>query len=347
VIRKFNLFILFICMFGLETSIFAQENYFLVNADNWLNLRSEPNPNSDVVKKLAKGIPVHRIDASRPETILAGNKGKWVEVEYFSSKGYLFDFYISKVKEKNALVSYQLFLTRLNSNKLESIESAKLQFLKSFPVQSNDAENGFRLFREYVLTVIDSNNGELSETLMNNYGEKSNSTVENLRKNGIDVTYCEGEAWLIEDFSYYKKILTIYKFPLKKTIDTIVNAGSSYSCDAGINISWEEMRRRISVIENFLKKEPKSPENEDLQRNLHFLISDYSLGMDNTPICDFQSNTLDNVILKSFQKFEKENTSSKYYGFFKKYFGMLKANHYKCNDKIREFAYSYFNPNLK
>lgn len=343
---KLKHLLLFLSLVSLfQFSLSAEETFYRVNAENWLYLRSEPNQKAGIERMLAKDSLLRLVNSSEPIITLNKKKGRWVEVEYFATKGWVFDFYLSKSKADDPLILFNSFLKKLDSNKISSIPTAKDEYLKKFSKTSKDAENGFRLFQEFIIEVMRTVDSQYHDKLMENYADSSNQSLKELKSHGIDASFCEGDVELIEDLSYYLVMLKSFNFPLKKSIEISSDSGGSYACDAGIHIPWDEMRKRITRIESFLKKAPRSPENNILEGILRNLMTNYVNGMDNTPICDFETKIVLDEILQSYNLFEKENKTSKYYPFFKKYLGMLKANKNVCNDKIRTFSYKYFNTN--
>jgi len=61
-------------------------------------------------------------------------------VEYFATKGWVFDFYLSKSKADDPLILFNSFLKKLHSNKISSIPTAKDEYLKKFSKTSKDAK---------------------------------------------------------------------------------------------------------------------------------------------------------------------------------------------------------------
>jgi hypothetical protein len=327
------------------SSLIAEGTFYQVKAENWLYLRATASQSGSVEKLLASGSIVRLIDSSNPVISLNKKKGKWIEVEYLGTKGFVFDYYLTSAKLLGSLISYYTFLKKLNPSELSSVAKARSEFSKKFSPKSSESESAFRLFREFMLSAISLLDNQYRQKLSDAYGDFQNATIQELNKNGISASFCEGDFEFIEYLPFYVEILKPYNFPLKKSLELISEAGGSYACDAGIHISWEEMRKRITKIEAFLVKQPRSPETFELEETLHSLMSDYVLGMDNTPICDFQTNVVIDEINLSYQLFEKENTKSKYFPFFIKYRTMLKENKNKCSDKIRTFAYNNFHKN--
>lgn len=340
-----NFRILFCFLLIPYSTLIAEGTFYQVKAENWLYLRATASQSGSVEKLLASGSIVRLIDSSNPVITLNSKKGKWIEVEYLGTKGFVFDYYLKSAKNLDSLISYYIFLKKLDPSQLSSIAKARSEFIKKFPPKSSESESAFRLFREFILSTILVIDNEYRQKISDGYGDLQNATIQELNKNGISVSFCEGDFEFIEYLPFYVEILKQYNFPLKKSLELISEAGGSYACDAGIHISWEEMRKRITKIEAFLLKQPRSPETFLLEETLHSLMSDYVLGMDNTPICDFQTNLVREEIQISFQLFEKENTKSKFFPFFKKYKTLLKENKNKCSDKIRTFAYNNFHKN--
>ncbi|MCE4064785.1 hypothetical protein LXM63_06715 [Chryseobacterium gleum] len=58
---------------------------------------------------------------------------------------------------------------------------------------------------------------------------------------------------------------------------------SNYAADAGLMISWEQLGDRLIFWENFMNKYPESKLIKDVKTGYQMYLSDYLLGMENTP----------------------------------------------------------------
>lgn len=111
--------------------------------------------------------------------------------------------------------------------------------------------------------------------------------------------------------------------------------------DAGLLISWENLRKRISFWESFLGKYPNFPLSNEINRYISIYIRTFLTGMDNSPITrDFTSNMLRKDIRDSFENFLKENRNSRYYSIVKKYYNILNKNSFIVTDDLKKYLNS-------
>ncbi|WP_246836785.1 SH3 domain-containing protein [Leptospira kmetyi] len=323
----------------------SQERYAKVNANGGLYLRDGAGQKNSTVRLLPNGTRVKIIGRSDKTETLNGKKGNWVEVEGLYKKGWVFDAYLENVSNADSLVAYQKYLDSLKTGELSSLQKAENQFISKFPPNSPDAENAFRVYTEFVLTQSAEIDSKLQEKLQNDYGKWTDSAlVRELNSHGLTVEYCEGDAALIEYYDHSLVVLKNYTFPLKETIRLLSKVGYPYTCDAGIGISWEEMRKRIAKIETFLKEFSTIPEKTMIEGLLKEYFGFYVNGLDNTPVCECkeESCVLSNEARKSFKNFLNENKTSVYFSFLEKLNSMYSKNQFRCNEEIRNFGFSFF-----
>lgn len=104
--------------------VYGQEYYF-VNAENGLNVRSEAGLSSEKVAKLPFGTMVTKIADTDVELIVEDNgknlKGKWIKIKYnnylylvseekdqFEREGYVFDSYLKKRNREDLISTTQI-----------------------------------------------------------------------------------------------------------------------------------------------------------------------------------------------------------------------------------------------
>ncbi|WP_246846799.1 SH3 domain-containing protein [Leptospira barantonii] len=345
-----RLFYLFLFLFAFSNSFNAesQERYAKVNANGGLYLRDGAGQKNSSVRLLPSGIRVKIIGRSEKAETLNGKKGNWVEVEGLYKKGWVFDAYLENVSNTDSLVVYQKYLDSLKTGELSSLQKAENQFISKFAPNSPDAENAFRVYTEFVVIQSSEINSKLQEKLQNDYGKWTDSAlVRELNSHGLTVEYCEGDAALIEYYDHSLVVLKNHTFPLKETIRLLSKVGYPYTCDAGIGISWEEMRKRIAKIETFLKEFNTVPEKPMIEGLLKEYFGFYVNGLDNTPVCECreESCVLSNEVRKSFKNFLNENKTSVYFSFVEKLNSIYSKNQFRCNEETRKFGYSFFEKN--
>ncbi|NIF05044.1 hypothetical protein F3J23_06275 [Chryseobacterium sp. Tr-659] len=91
------------------------------------------------------------------------------------------------------------------------------------------------------------------------------------------------EIWTIPGYypSIFKNKVTpdyaVYISQIDKESET------NYAADAGLMISWEQLGNRLMFWENFINKYPQSKLIKAVKKDYNIYLSDYLLGMDNTP----------------------------------------------------------------
>lgn len=138
----------------IATTIYGQEYYF-INAENGLNVRSNSNLSSTKVAKIPFGVLVEKISDTNKILVIEDNgkqiKGKFIKIRYnnyiflvseetkpFEREGYVFDGYLKKQKNKD-LVSivkiektvYTQLLSKVskkedNPKKIRNLDSIKI-----------------------------------------------------------------------------------------------------------------------------------------------------------------------------------------------------------------------------
>ncbi|WP_454045610.1 hypothetical protein [Chryseobacterium sp. Marseille-Q8038] len=66
-------------------------------------------------------------------------------------------------------------------------------------------------------------------------------------------------------------------------LQTDKESETNYAADAGLIITWEQLGDRLMFWENFMNKYPDSKLIKTVKQDYQYYLSDYLLGMDNTP----------------------------------------------------------------
>ncbi|MCX5858916.1 MAG: hypothetical protein NT056_03305 [Proteobacteria bacterium] len=113
-----------------------------------------------------------------------------------------------------------------------------------------------------------------------------------------------------------------------------INEG--FSEDAGLLISWEQLRNRIIKWESFLLRYSDFVENLGIKEYQDIYIRTYLSGIDNSTI-ENDGGVLLKEVKNSYENFLKENKNSKYFNIVKDCYGMLKNNKFVINKNYLEF----------
>ena len=145
---------------------------------------------------------------------------------------------------------------------------------------------------------------------------------------GEGLYYVEADsAWFSNEFA--SSLSDDWKKYLKQSD---YEAKNSVAEDAVLQISFEELRKRIIFWENFLYDYPaftqKSKVEELLSDYLSFYVSDFesALNFSHIPISS-------DDIRRSYENFMRLNSKSKYYDIVKSQYAIIKANAFKIDKK--------------
>ena len=160
-----------------------------------------------------------------------------------------------------------------------------------------------------------------------------------LSKAGWTLKESEGILYIGELGGWFeKKFEIILTQPYKQYLELRSNEiVEGFSEDAGLSISWEQLRNRITKWESFLAKYPDFVENPEIREYLDIYIRTYLFGMDNSRIHDFDNMNLRKEVKTSYEIFLKENKSSKYYNLVKDCYEMLRRNKFVVPENYKEY----------
>jgi len=160
-------------------------------------------------------------------------------------------------------------------------------------------------------------------------------------KNGIFFELNEGDWYLVENNRFLlDKVLKNYDFPLKRYIEFLVeeqNRHPEIAEDAGLCITWEELRERILRWEFFSKRHPFLKETgEDVIPEIRHMLDVYLFGIDNSRVYCLETKKIKDKVKMSYEKFIEENKDSNYYSTVKKVYEIYKKNNFLFDEKIKK-----------
>ena len=240
---------------------------------------------------------------------LSSNMDKWVEVPCPTSE-------------------YQQKLTQIGFKDTASVAEAADELLKIAKAQSDRCkEELLFLFREYYFASLAKCNEKIDQLKID---ETSKDNLnKSLAKVGWTIKMSEGNYYLGESPTWFatefKEILTATYREYFRLRSQEIREG--FSEDAGLLISWEQLRKRIITWENFLHQYPDFVEKANIQPYLADYLSTYLGGMDNTRIYG-KKMALKKEVKVSYENFIKKNKSSKYHSIVKEFYEMIKKNGY-------------------
>ena len=119
-----------------------------------------------------------------------------------------------------------------------------------------------------------------------NFPDNVKKIASELKKAGLEFREVgEGmtEIWTIPGYysSLFKnKVTPDYEAYISQTDK---ESETNYAADAGLIISWEQLGDRLIFWESFMNKYPESKLIKTVKQDYNYYLSDYLLGMDNTP----------------------------------------------------------------
>jgi hypothetical protein len=247
---------------------------------------------------------------------------------------------------------YQQRLTQIGFKDTASVAEAAKELLKTARAQPDKCkEELLFLFREYYFASLNKYYGKCQEQLSSlfrknyTYLEKNNEEInivnlineankdpltKSLAQVGWTVKVSEGDYYLGELPNWFatefKEILTPAYREYFRLRSQEIRQG--FAEDAGLLISWEQLRKRIITWENFLDRHPDFVEKAKIQPYLAAYLSTYLGGMDNSTIYDLNNMALKKEVKASYENFIKQNKKSKYQQIVKEYYEMIKKNGY-------------------
>lgn len=223
---------------------------------------------------------------------------------------------------------YQQRLTQIGFKDTASVAEAAQELLNTAKAQPDRCkEELLFLFRNYYFASLNKSNEAIDQLKI---GETNKDNLnKSLAKVGWTIKMSEGNYYLGESPNWFatefKEILTPAYREYFRLRSPEIREG--FSEDAGLLISWEQLRKRIITWENFLSQYPDFVEKPHIQPYLADYLSTYLGGLDNTRIYG-QKMALKQEVKASYENFIKENQISQYHHIVKEYYAMLKKNGY-------------------
>jgi hypothetical protein len=193
------------------------------------------------------------------------------------------------------------------------------------------------IFRQYYLNCLRKYNDTIDSLGINETNE--NKMNKSLFTIGWCVKSTEGSYYIGESAGWFgTKFQEVLTEPYKEYLHfRSKEIREGFSEDAGLLISWDQLRYRIITWESFLNKYPTFPEKQSIQAYLDIYIRVFLSGMDNSRIHDCQDMTLDKDVRAAYEKFIRENKASKYYELVKDYYEMIKRNNFIVPKNVDEY----------
>ncbi len=237
---------------------------------------------------------------------------------------------------------YKDRLAKLGFDQVSSVEIAANELIKlASDMNDNCKEELLYTFRKYYYKALESYDrksdvGNWNYPISDSKKLKFNSSIS---KVGWTLKESEGIYYIGESGEWFqKKFKTIFTESYSKYLSLrLKEIKEGFSEDAGLLISWEQLRKRIVLWEEFLKDHPNFKENPEIRDYLNIYIRTFLTGMDNSRIYDSNTKKLRTEVKAAFEKYIKENKKSAYYTLVKDYYEMLKNNKFIVSEDSNEY----------
>jgi hypothetical protein len=239
---------------------------------------------------------------------------------------------------------------KLDKSKIESVSSLKKLFTESSAGLPRQCLSPlFSEFRSYYYQFMHAYEKSI-EDYLSNYPlprQEESKLASKLSKAGWKLDESEGMYYVGEDGEWFlKEFGSILPEDWNKYLQQRTKeVKNQFSEDAGLLISWEELRDRIIYWEKYLIKYPTFSEKEVIDFYLDVYIRTYLTGMSNSSIADIETNKVQDKITKSYENFLTLNKQSKYYKLVEGQYNILKQNSFLLNEKTSQELEVFYKKN--
>jgi len=233
---------------------------------------------------------------------------------------------------------YQARLTALGFKDVASVGSAVNDLLALAKGQDDACKEQLVFqFREYYFCSLSTYNDGIESLKISE--ENEDKLDAQLAVAGWRVASSEGNYYIAEVAGWADKALKDALPPsYKKYLELrSKEIAQGFSEDAGLLITWEELRTRIIAWEEFLAEFPAFVEKCSIQDYQQTYLRVYLTGMDNSRAFGFEGNRLEKEVQLSYEKFIAENKKSAYHKLISDYYQYLKQHDFKEPADLDDF----------
>jgi len=247
---------------------------------------------------------------------------------------------------------FEKYAKELDKSKIESVNSLKDSYSETASEQSKQCRSLlFGDFRQYYHQITQAYILSTENSLNEKYPlspQKEKKYKAELQKAGMLVYQSEGMYYVEADSDWFSKefddsLPDEWRMFLRQSG---YEAKNRFAEDGVLQISFEELRKRVIFWENFLNDYPGFPEKnqaeESLSSYLFYYLSDLHSSLNFAHI-----QILSADIRKSYENFIKLNSGSKYYELVKSQYTIIEDNAFKIDKKIGEKLDDNYNKSVK
>lgn len=246
---------------------------------------------------------------------------------------------------------FKQYVEKLDKTKIESVNSLKDHYKEIVSDRSTECRSIlFGDFRHYYDQMTQAYIASVEEKLNVKYPlspqkekkYKTEFTNIGLRLNQSEgMYYVEADSeWFLKEFATGLPVWTRF---LKQWNYEDIN---SFAEDGVLQVSFEELRKRVVFWESFLHDQPAFPERSRVQEILSIYLSFYLSGLHGT-VSFSHIPISSNDIRKSYENFLKLHKKSKYNEVVKSQYNIIKDNSFKIDKKTSEKLDINYKKNVK
>jgi len=128
--------VLFIILFPI-LQIYSDIDYLYVNAFDGLNIRTDPNLNSKIIKTIAFGEKIILLEINDEKVTIDNITGSWVKVKWNNLTGWMFNGYLSKSIDDVLLLQYNIYIKETNKMKYDDNYIFKSETLRVIDIYNS------------------------------------------------------------------------------------------------------------------------------------------------------------------------------------------------------------------
>lgn len=257
------------------------------------------------------------------------------------------------------LNGFKDMINKLDKNSLQSISISR-DFVKNrLPNNIKITDDNFYSYETFLNNIINNYNEVLwnNETLQSkindyeyNYKEigldtkkRNDIEVKNfiimLNERNLILDSSEGTYFIVEDndfsLSLFKNNLSTSFIEYLKIIE--IEDREKFSDDAALLISYEKLSERVITWERYIGKH-NGLSHKNSVRRYKIYLSILLRGVDNTPIYNYDNQTITNEIKTVYKKYINRYPNSKSGKIISKYYDYIEKNNFKFDiDKVNIF----------
>lgn len=170
--------------------------------------------------------------------------------------------------------------------------------------------------------------------------------VEKALRSKYKLINLEGSFYPIIDYEKLQKYNSNISPELKDYLTIkAMDSNEPVAIDGGLYISFDELAGRILKIEDYLQKYSGGQRQEEMLMNYRDRLYKYLLGMDNSPISDYDTGKIYDEVLESYKK--TANTKDKVTAYIvRKYLNSIEENEYIIDESITKNILSLVNESI-